>query len=251
MMNLFSPQVEVLTSKYCFTGGFEVEINSCEDTYYDWAKLRFVSPMEHKVTIPFKEKVAVHLGYNGNFESSFTGYATTDFVSGRDANEIILKDGMLLLEDVKVNSTFTNASPQEIVRYCTNLAGIAKVELASNIYQPKARLPIVANGISAIKSLGSAWRINPKFFFQDDTFYWGCAPKQSKLCCFEYAKNIISFDLTDGYWQLETVSVPFIKHSQVIQVSHPKASGTFKVHRVRVNTQSNGFIRSTLFCKAS
>lgn len=251
-MELFSPQIMVITGKYTFSKGLELEINSCEDTYYDWVRLRFVRPMEQTVAIARREPVTVQLGYNGIFETVFTGYATTDFSSGSDADTLLIKDGMQLLEDVKINSTFTNATPQEIIRYCAGQAGITAMQLDATVYQPRARLPIIdRNGIQTIQSLGTYWRIQPKFFFQDDFFYWGMTAPQKQIYHFEYAKNIIDLQRTDGYWVLTTVSVPFVKHSQTIRITHPLVSGDFKVSRVRVNTKANGFIRTTLSLKGA
>ena len=249
-MELFSPLIRVITAKYTYTKGLELEINSCEDTYYDWAKLRFVRPMEQTVSIARHERITIQIGYNGSFATVFTGYAATDLTASANANELLLKDGMLLLEDVRINSTFLNTTPQEIIRYCAGLAGITQLQLSTAVYQSRACLPIIGqNGIQIIQSINTYWRIQPKFFFQDDVLYWGITAPQSKLYCFEYSKNIISLQLTDGYWELVTVSVPFVKHSQMIRVKHPNISGDFKVHRVRVSTQASGFIRTTLSFK--
>lgn len=251
-MELYSPQIQVNVGQYAFSKGIELEINSCEDTYYDWARLRFAVPMEQKLTVARRDKAQIRLGYNGDFSTVFTGYATNDFTSGSNGNEIILKDGMLLLEDARINNTFVQTTPQEIIQYAANLAGITQLQLDPAPYQPIGCLPIFStDGIRAIKSLGGYWGISPKFYFQDDTLCWGAAFKQSKLCHFEYGKNIISLQLVDGYWELTTVSVPFVKHSQQIKVTSPKITGTFAVNRVRVTTKPQGFIRTILYFKGA
>lgn len=251
-MELFSPQIRVITGKYTFSKGLELEINSSEDTYYDWVRLRFVRPMERTVAIARREPVTVQLGYNGSYEPVFTGYTTTDFSSGSDADTLLAKDGMQLLEDVQINSTFTAATPQEIIRYCAGQAGITQLQLDTTVYQPRARLPVIGrNGIQTIQSLGACWRIQPKFYFQDNVLFWGMTAPQKQIYHFEYAKNIIDLRRTDGYWELVTVSVPFVKHSQTIRITHPLVSGDFKVSRVRVNTKANGFIRTTLYFKGA
>ena len=250
-MQLFSPQIRIMTQRYIFSQGVEVEIGSGADTYYDWAKLRFTRPFEQTVTISNRERVQLQLGYNDSYDTVFTGYAATDFTSGSYANEVLLKDGMLLLADVTVNHTFVQATPQDIVRFIAGQAGVRSLQLDSGIYQPRAAVPIFQKtGIQALGALGNYWPITPKFFFQDDTLFWGTSAQQTKLYHFEYGKNIIDLQLQGGHWELLTVSVPFIKHSQQIKITHPELSGTFPVHRVRVTTKTRGFIRTSLYFRA-
>lgn len=249
-MELFSPEIRVAIGRYTFSRGIELELNSCEDTYYDWAKVRFVSPFEQKVTLAQRDPASVLLGYNGSFETVFVGYATCDFASGEIRNEVVLKDGMLLLESVQVNNTFMAVTPQEIVSYVANQAGVSSLVLDETPYQPMACLPVLRrNGIQAIRDLDAYWRTSTKFYFQGGALHWGKADAQDQIYQFEYAKNIIRMERSDGYWELQTVSVPFIRHSQIIRVTHPKISGDFKVHRVRVSSWGAGFIRTTLYFK--
>lgn len=249
-MELYSPQIEVTIGAYLFSKGLELTLQSCADTYYDWAKLQFVRPMEQKVHISRRDKAQIRIGYNGSLETVFTGYAVSDFTGGTNTNEILLKDGMLLLDDITVNNTFVSVTPQEVIRCCAELAGIERIELDTAPYQPAGCLPIFSqSGVKAIQSLGGYWGISPKFFFQDDTLFWGITAPQTKRYHFEHGKNIIRLERLDGCWQLTTVSVPFIKHSQTIQVTHPQVSGIFPVHRVQVTTKPQGFIRTTLFFK--
>lgn len=247
-MDLYSPQMQVITPSYTFTRGLELELNSSPDTCYDWAKLQFVSPMERKVTIAPREQVQIRLGYNGTLEPVFTGYAVNSFTTGANGNEVIFKDAMLLLSDITVNNTFLQVTPQDVIRYCAGLAGITKLRLNPSPYQPVACLPIFEqNGIRAIRALGSHWGISHQFYIQEDTLCWGLPPEQTEIYHFEHGKNIIQLGLSGGYWALHTVSVPFVRHGQKIRVTHPKISGDFTVCRTRVTTKPQGFIRTTLY----
>lgn len=249
-MELFSPEIRVVIGGYTFSRGIELELNSCEDTYYDWAKVRFVSPFEQKVSLSRMDPASVLLGYKGSFEKVFAGYATCDFTSGTTGNEVILKDGMMLLESVQVNNTFMAVTPQEVVSHVANQAGISSLVMDETPYQPVACLPIVQrNGVQTIQDLDTCWRTATKFYFQGGALHWGKADEQAKIYHFEYMKNIISLQRDGGYWELQTVSVPFVRHSQMIRITHPKVSGDFKVHRVRVSSRGPGFIRTTLYFK--
>lgn len=249
-MELFSPQIAVGIGAYTFEKGVELEISSCRDTPFDWAKIRFVSPFEHKITLARREPATIWIGYNGEFSKVFVGYSTCDFTSGDTGNEVILKDGMLLLEDARINNTFLKATPQEIIRYIAKQAGATKLLLDETPYRAIPCLPILSqNGIRAIRSLDDYWRIHSRLYFEADCLCWGRDGEQSELYHFEYAKNIISLRLADGCWELQTVSVPFVRHSQMIRVTHPSISGDFRVDRLRVATWGRGFIRTWLYFK--
>ena len=64
---------------------------------------------------------------------------------------------------------------------------------------------------------------------------------------FEYGVNIITLERPLGLWELETVSMPFIKHSQKINITHTKVSGEFEVQKVVFATRETGFIRTTIY----
>lgn len=249
-MELFSPLIQVQIGGYTFTRGVELHYCSSDETYFDWVKVRFVSPFEQNVSVTKNDPAAVLLGYNEQFEKVFEGYATCNFTSGETGNELLLKDGMILLETVRVNNTFMQTTPQEVIRYVANLAGVRTLVLDETPYQPIACLPILQrNGIQAIRELDAHWRLNQRFYFQNGALHWGKADEQTQLYCFAHAKNIIHFARADGFRELQTVSVPFIRHSQKIRVTHPQFTGDLTVRRVRTDTRGPGFIRTILYCK--
>jgi hypothetical protein len=112
---------------------------------------------------------------------------------------------MLLLENVPVQQHFSLTSPRRKSSgtvpsggYHTAAAGRRHLPAPA---PPAHSLARTASGQS--RSLDTHWRISPKFYFQDDVLCWGVTAPQSKIYCFEYAKNIISLQRVGGYWDLD------------------------------------------------
>lgn len=247
MDELFYPEIAVSIGNYSFQKGIEIEAYSSDSSYYDWAKVKFTQQFNEKITINRKDKAIVEIGYDGDFEEVFQGYVFRP-INGNNQDEIILKDDMLLLEETQITNTFLDATPQEILRFCLNKAGITNMKISSKIYQKKKTIPICKkNVISVIEELHSLWKIKENFFFCDGIFYWGEKPEQSKFYEFEYAENIISLERVNSLWELQTISTPFIKHSHKIIVNHPQISGEFEVKKVVFTTNDTGFIRTKIY----
>lgn len=241
----FYPKIEVKIGEYVFNKGIECEVVSSQDLYFDWAKVKFTHKFNQKFTFKKYDPIKVLFGYDNDLKEIFSGYLAK---SGESKNEVIFKDSMLLLEQTKVTNTFLDVTPQELIGYCLEKAGMHKYKLSEQYYQRKKQVPVYEkNIISIFNEINTNWNINNKFFFQNNTFYWGCEPEQDKKYKFEYAKNIIELKKTNIEWELSTVSVPFIKHSDVIYVEHPHISGDFKVKRIIFTTDADGFIRTKIY----
>ena len=101
--------------------------------------------------------------------------------------------------------------------------------------------------IQVLKQINAAWGLDIKSSFIKGVFYWGEIPKQTEILEFEYANNIISLNLVNGLWELVTVSIPSLQHSQKIQVTHPRLSGIFETEKIIFMTNDAGFIRTRIY----
>lgn len=245
---LFYPEINAKIGSYTFEKGIEIEVYSSKDSYFDWGKIRFTQQFNEKVTLNKRDKALIELGYNGVFDEVFEGYVVNPVNEGSYSNEIILKDDMMLLEGVNITKTFLNATPQEILGFCLSKAGITDIKLSAKVHPKKKVVPIFKkNVISVIEEVHSVWKIKEDFYFSGGVFYWGEKPIQSKVYELEYGVNIISLERPGGVWELETVSAPFIKHSQKIIIRHPKISGEFETKKVVFTTNESGFIRTYIY----
>ena len=127
------------------------------------------------------------------------------------------------------------------------LAGIEEYHLSQTQYVPLTVTIKNKNMIQVLKQINTAWGLDIKSGFIKGVFYWGTIPEQSEILEFEYANNIISLDKVNNQWELVTVSIPSLQHSQKIQVTHPRLSGIFETEKIIFMTNDAGFIRTRIY----
>jgi hypothetical protein len=245
---LYYPQISAQAGSYTFEEGVELETYSSKSSYYDWAKIRFTSQFRPKLSLKKKDPATIQLGYDGTLEDVFTGFVSGNYDGGTYANEVALKDEMLLMEETIINDTFLDTTPQELISYFLAQAGLSKMKLSSKTYPTRKMLPIRRQtAVQAINAVNAAWGLHVPFFFSGGVFYWDEKPEQKKVYTFERGVNILNLRRAGGVWELETVSVPFIKHSHKINLIHPQVSGEVEVSKVVSKTNDSGFIRTYIY----
>ena len=244
-MELFYPGIGVQIGAYSIKKGIEIETCSDAESYFDWAKIRFTDPYQTQIGIAKGDEMSIYLGYSGIMEEVFTGYVSSPYNRAQGKNEILAKDEMQRLEGVTISETFLDVTPQEIVRYLLEVAGISNFQISQEVYQPKKVVPVAQkNGIQVLEEIRRLWQIQKRFYFSGGVFYWCTNPEQKQTYLFEYGSNIIRLERSVGSWELETVSMPFIHHSQTIKVIHPAYTGSALVKKVLFKTNDAGFIRT-------
>ena len=244
-MELFYPGIGVQIGAYSIKKGIEIETCSDAESYFDWAKIRFTDPYQTQIGIAKGDEMSIYLGYSGIMEEVFTGYVSSPYNRAQGKNEILAKDEMQRLEGVTISDTFLDVTPQEIVRYLLEVAGISNFQISQEVYQPKKVVPVAQkNGIQVLEEIRRLWQIQKRFYFSGGVFYWCTNPEQKQTYLFEYGSNIIRLERSMGSWELETVSMPFIHHSQTIKVIHPAYTGSALVKKVLFKTNDAGFIRT-------
>lgn len=244
-MELFYPGIGVQIGAYSIKKGIEIETCSDAESYFDWAKIRFTDPYQTQIGITKGDEMSIYLGYSGIMEEVFTGYVSSPYNQAQGKNEILAKDEMQRLEEVTISETFLDVTPQEIVRYLLEVAGISNFQISQEVYQPKKVVPVAQkNGIQVLEEIRRLWQIQKRFYFSGGVFYWCTDPEQKQTYLFEYGSNIIRLERSMGSWELETVSMPFIHHSQTIKIIHPAYTGSALVKKVLFKTNDAGFIRT-------
>lgn len=238
------------TGNYKASGKLSMLRDDYDDllAYYDWAKIRFTSQFRPKLSLKKKDPATIQLGYDGTLEDVFTGFVSGNYDGGTYANEVALKDEMLLMEETIINDTFLDTTPQELISYFLAQAGLSKMKLSSKTYPTRKMLPIRRQtAVQAINTVNAAWGLRVPFFFSGGVFYWDEKPEQKKVYTFERGVNILNLRRAGGVWELETVSAPFIKHSHKINLIHPQVSGEVEVSKVVSKTNDSGFIRTYIY----
>ena len=241
---LFYPQICAELGGYVFEEGIEIQVSSAKGSRSDWAKVRFTKEFENEIQLVQGADAMIQMGYGGVLDEVFQGYVAQGITGG----EIVLKDEMLILEATKICETFQDATPQDIIRFILARCGITQMRLSEEAYPQRRLVPIpLQSAAAAIEAVNAAWGIQNPFFFRSGVFHWGTVPEQEKIYTFEYGVNILSLNRVGRSWELETVSAPFVRHSQVIQVEHPLYQGEAEVRKVLFTTNDAGFIRTFIY----
>lgn len=192
-------------------------------------------------------RVGITVPVDDESEKEFSYYFKRPTVPSY-ANEVALKDEMLLMEETIINDTFLDTTSQELISYFLAQAGLSKMKLSSKTYPTRKMLPIRRQtAVQAINAVNAAWGLRVPFFFSGGVFYWDEKPEQKKVYTFERGVNILNLRRAGGVWELETVSAPFIKHSHKINLIHPQVSGEVEVSKVVSKTNDSGFIRTYIY----
>ncbi len=125
---LYYPQIAARAGPYTFNEGIEIEVYSAKSSYFDWAKIRFTGQFRPEITLNKKDPAAIQLGYDGALDDVFTGYVAKPYDGGAFANEVNLKDEMLVLEETIINDTFLDTTPQEMLAFFLAKAGALQDE---------------------------------------------------------------------------------------------------------------------------
>lgn len=246
---LFYPDLEVKIGKYIFTEGISIEMHSDKNKPCDWGKVRFTEEYQPKITIQKLSDVVICLGYNGVLQEVFAGTLVEGY-NENGINEILFKDSMYKLQNTYLSTCFKECTPQDVIREGLATAGIKAAHLSKQTYPAKKLFPVYSKSVEQLLGqINAAWGIRVKSYFVKGEFYWGVIPEQKEILEFVYGSNIISLGKDVDLWELETISVPSMQHSQKISVVHPKITGVFEVERVLFRTNVAGFIRTTIYFK--
>lgn len=169
-------------------------------------------------------------------------------ISNKSKVKFFCKDYMDKLRDIKINKSFIDCTPQEILKYSLGKAGVNYI-LTSKSFRKKHHF-IVRNKdvITMVKLINQTWELEYDFYFDDETFYWGPweeSPRYSEnqIVKFTYGKNIIDLDPNkNGVGSLKSISLPFIKHSNVIKIIDQRywdKEVLVKVDRIKTTFRDN------------
>lgn len=245
---LISPEFKVNIAQYELTSGIEVECFSSRDAKSDWCKIELTTQLQGMIEYSDMDDAVIELGYSDDFDTLICGY--TRKVNSDYWKEIVVKDDMIKLERTEIMATFEKCEPQDIIRYILIQAGISNFVLTEEKYEMKDVFIVNRqNAIKAIMELNSIWGLDNDFFFQDRIFYWGVYPEQKDIYILEENENILAMKKYGDLWEIETFGVPWIHHSQIIEVSHSKFSGSVKVEKTIVKSDSLGRTRMYIYFK--
>lgn len=245
---LVSPEFKVSTEKYEITSGMELECFSSREARSDWCKVELTTQMQDIVNYEDMEEAVVELGYEDDYDVILSGYCRR--TEGDYWKEIMIRDAMIKVERTEVKGTFISCTPQDVIRYVLTQAGITEYQLSKEDYGKKGRFIVnKTDGIKTIAQVNTAWGIDNDFFFRDGVFYWGVKPEQEYVYVLEESENILSLKRYGELYEIETLGVPWIHHSQEVEVSHSKYTGTVTVEKTIIKSDESGYTRMYIYFK--
>lgn len=245
---LISPEFRISTEQYEISGGIEAECFSSREARADWCRVSFAAAMQDKVSYRDMESAIVELGYDDDYDILLTGFCRR--AAGDTWKEMIVRDAMMKLERVSVKASFTGCAPQDIIKYVLAQAGITDYCLSDAVYGAKDVLVVDrCSGVKTIEQVNSTWGIDNDFFFRNGVFYWGCIPAQDAVYVLQEDENILSLNKYGELYEAETFGVPWIHHSQEIEVLHTNFSGTVKVEKTIIRSDEKGCVRMYIYFK--
>lgn len=243
---LISPEFRVRVGDYEITKGIEVECFSSRESHMDWCRVELSPRLQGIVHFKDMDKARVELGYEDDFDILIEGYAR----SGKADywKEIMIKDDMMKLDRVNIKASFVDCEPQDVIRYVLACAGIEDYVLSDEYYGKKSIFVIDRmSGIKAIAEVNSSWGVNNPFFFQEKRFYWGTRKNQDEMYVLEEGQTILSLNKYGSLWEAETMAIPWVHHSQEVEVRHSKYSGVVTVEKTIVRSDDTGAIHMYVY----
>lgn len=136
----------------------------------------------------------------------------------------------------------------ESIRYVLACAGIEDYVLSDEHYGKKDLFVIDRkSGINTIAEVNSSWGIKNPFFFQKKVFYWGTKEEQKEIYVLEEGETILSLNKYGDLWEAETIAIPWIHHSQEVEVQHSKYSGIVTVEKTIVRSDDTGAVHMYIY----
>lgn len=245
---LMSPEFRITVGDYILTNGIEVECFSNKASHLDWCRVELSNELQGVLSFKDMDEATVELGYDDDFDVLMEGYVRKE--SEDYWKEIMIKDDLMKLERVNVKGTFIDCEPQDVIRYILTCAGITDYELSPAAYGKKTRFSMEEkDGIKAIAEVNAAWNISAPFFFQNRVFHWGTTKEQEELYILEEGESILSLNKYGDLWEVETLGIPWIHHSQQVEVRHSKYGGTVEVEKVIVRSDDTGAVHMYIYFK--
>lgn len=242
---LLAPEFRVACGEYELSDGISVECCSSAAAQADWARIELTEELQGLVQYQDMDLAAVELGYGEEFGLLLSGYARR---TSRDYwKEIIVKDDMIRLDRTVVQGTFLDCCPGDVLRYVLGCAGIGQYKLADAAEKKPVFALAGCTARKAIEEVNAFWGLGYPFFFRDHVLYWGVLPEQREIYVLEEDETIMGLEMRGSLWEAETIGIPWIRHSEQVEVQHSKFSGMATVAQTLVCSDDKGRVRMYIY----
>lgn len=221
----------------------------------------------------FTFKTSLDLGLDKNvplelwmgYDLENTWRVFSGYISEPRAPRYLCKDEAVKLFETKIVQTFFSVTPQDIILYGLNKAGITTYSIDNKKMPMKSSFVVASENVpDMIKRVNATWGLDHDQYFDGDRrFHWDApVPQPGPVYSYQYGQNIISLEFftdrepagqraaggTTGAGKLLTVASPFIKHSTEIEILWPEVKTTrYMVETVHHFLTDKGTLRTEIF----
>jgi hypothetical protein len=234
---LMTPEYKLILQTAEISSGFNISYRSSEEAHCDTCRIYLSDEAADAIGNAYVGDCRVDMGSEEDYDNIIDGMGRWE----RDGTEILVVDGMHRLLNSDIKATFLECHPQEAIRYILTLCGVTDYILDDTVYNTKKTFTVnTKDGCEAIKAVNAAWGINVPFFYWDDIFYWGKRPDQEEVYELNDS-NILDLEKNGDRWTAEVIGVPWIHHSQYININHRRLIAVGDVKEVIIESSEKGF----------
>lgn len=234
---LMAPDYRLTLQTVEVTSGLRVNYRSSKAAGCDTCRVYLSPEAQEAIGDADVSDCRVDMGSEDDYDNIIDGSGTWE----KDGTEILVVDGMRKLLDTRIKATFMGCHPQEAIRYILTLCGVEDYQLADTVYGNKKTFAVDnLTGRDAILAVNAAWQLDTPFFYWDDVFWWGKKPDQEYVYELNDG-NIIELEKNGQLWTAEVIGMPWLHHSQYINITHSELIAVGEIETVLVETSEKGF----------
>lgn len=244
---LISPKFRAIIGDMELSDGITAECYSSVTERCNYATIELNKRLIGSVEVSDRMPAEVQLGYADDFDTIVSGYVIADRSSG--GNIHILDDTVLLMQ-TRITATFVDSTPQDIIRYALEKAGVTRYQLSDARYQACASMSVYnTSALDLIALVNKRWKIDASYYFVSGCFYWNTGLDQDEIYVLEEGKNILGYTEFCNESEVKTIGIPWIHQGELIEIHHSRYSGQVRVTAAKVKRDEKGQVRMFLTFK--
>ena len=136
---LITPRFKAVVGNLELSDGITAECYSSVTERCNYAVIELDKQLIGKVEVVDMMPAGVLLGYDDDYDTIVNGYVIAERSSG---GKIHILDDTVLLMRTRITTTFVDSTPQDIIRYGLEMAGITDYQLSTAYYPACGSMPV-------------------------------------------------------------------------------------------------------------
>lgn len=241
---LITPRFKAVVGNLELSDGITAECYSSVTERCNYAVIELDRQLIGKVELADMMPAEVLLGYDDDYDTIVNGYVIAEWSSG---GKIHILDDTVLLMRTRITATFVDSTPQDVIRYGLEMAGITDYQLSAAYYPVCRSMPVYnASILDLIALVNKKWGIDASYYFVSGRFYWNTGLEQETIYILEEGKNILSYTEFCNEAEVKTIGIPWIHQGELVEIHHSRYSGQVRVTATKVKRDEKGQVRMFL-----